>query len=474
MPGFGHVCADGKKISGHFNARFTFKGYVITLNQGETVNINNVGFNFVMSAGGFDPLKNITGDNGVLEFLHNSGGGDGDRAAVNYLRAAACNGCAVERNFNAFTDADIIGCCRDADKTQLRFFGFARSGEGNIVDFDAVAAAVGQFVLNVAPFKVIQPRFGCGEGIAAESGHIRVGIFLVFNVVNFKVIVVVIGFAAVEIVKRKRVAFRHADGCEQHGGGIAHAGVVGLCNQSVSLGNGNEAVFRARAEFKTAAFNVDGFGKGFIGSYGNGNRFGPDNAAVHADGAGDFGFAAAHTGDDGSASAACIRFNDRNGLVRTRPCCDKVICIFGNKGHIDVHGLRHFNIRACDVKAESGKINKGEAAPEFPCAVYGLRTVGICGESVNITHNNRVCIAVRVAYAVFFNHLGKGFRNGGGVFKILHKVPESLFVYIIACESDALRIAVNNTCTRAKQCCTGGALAAALHTFANCHPNETV
>ena len=170
-------------------------------------------------------------------------------------------------------------------------------------------------------------------------------------------------------------------------------------------------------------------------------------SAVHADGAGDFGFAAAHTGDDGSASAACIRFNDRNRLVRTRPCCDIIICIFGNKGHIDVHGLRHFNIRACDVKAESGKINKGEAAPEFPCAVDGLRTVGICGESVNITHNNRVCIAVRVAYAVFFNHLSKGFRNGGGVFKILHKVPESLFVYIIACESDALRIAVNNTCT---------------------------
>ena len=428
----------------------------------------------VGAAGSFNALKEFAG----YKFsINTQTSGNECSGEVDFNPAAMCDlrrghGCAV--NGNRCDIAETNAVSGESNLVELGCGRFNRAGECNVVELDAVAAAVGQFVLNVAPFKVIQPRFGCGEGIAAESGHIRVGIFLVFNVVNFEVIVVVIGFAAVEIVKRKRVAFRHADGCEQHGGGIAHAGIVGLCNQSVSLGNGNEAVFRTRAEFKTAAFNVDGFGKGFIGSYGNGNRFGSDNAAVHADGAGDFGFAAAHTGDDGSASAACIRFNDRNRLVRTRPCCDKVICIFGNKGHIDVHGLRHFNIRACDVKAESGKINKGEAAPEFPCAVYGLRTVGICGESVNITHNNRVCIAVRVAYAVFFNHLSKGFRNGGGVFKILHKVPESLFVYIIACESDALRIAVNNACTRAKQCCTGGALTLACHAFANCHPNETV
>ena len=72
------------------------------------------------------------------------------------------------------------------------------------------------------------------------------------------------------------------------------------------------------------------------------------------------------------------------------------------------------------------------------------------------------------------NHEVKCICNGCGIIRILHCIPESYLIYIVACEGNALGITVNNACTCAEKRITGGALTLAFHAFADRHPNKAV
>ena len=87
------------------------------------------------------------------------------------------------------------------------------AGECNIVDLDAVIAAVYTDVFAVGPFKGVCAVGSCGVGVGCPCTLGVAGELLNFGAVCFEAVPVKVAFTAVEIVEGEGIACGHLNSC---------------------------------------------------------------------------------------------------------------------------------------------------------------------------------------------------------------------------------------------------------------------
>ena len=343
------------------------------------------------------------------------------------------------------------------------------AGECNIVDLNAVIAAVYTDVFAVGPFKGVCAVGSCGVGIGCEIGHARAGELLNFGAVCFEAIPVIIVFTAVEIVEGEGVACGHLNSGGEGCGGVADACIVGLCKVTVALGDCFETMGIAGAELERTAFNIQRFNESGVNIDSNGAGCGAEYGTVNHNGAGDGCSARA---DAVHGRPALVAADGCNGFVGAGPNEFVIVGIVGNAvegeaaASADIHFKRSFR------KAESGDFNGFRIAEEGPFAVNGLFTVGICGVGVNGAYDDGVSIASGIGYAVFILHGLECIRNGCAFHKGAGEGGEVHGE--VGNKGYALGVTVNCTAACFNECVSHDAVTAELHAFADAEPYERV
>ena len=337
----------------------------------------------------------------------------------------------------------------------------------DIVDPDAVKVRVGHFVLAVDPFEVIHAVF---RRLKAEAQPCvaGAGLGLLHIAVDPEVEIVGAGFGGNEVFELQRLAGLHFDNGRQDGFGAADAGIAGLGIIALVVGCGEEGIIARVAEAEPAAFDVQRGGKsGILGDL-DADLGGAEYFFTDENGAGDLGGTESDALD---RDAAVVALDFRDRFVGGGPDKLEVVRILGLADEVDFGARAEMELDAVLIEAEGGQLNGLGGAEELPCAVNGLRGVGVGGEGIDAAHDGRVRIAVRIVNAVGVDHLGERVGNGRA---LLHAVPEQLFIEVVADEGDALGIAVNAACACFEQRFAGRAAAALLHALADRHPEHGV
>ena len=166
------------------------------------------------AAGGFNALKKFAGDKLIVFF---SGESECSRE-VDFNPAAMCDlrrghGCAVNGNRCDIAETNAVSGDGESNLVELGCGRFNRAGECNVVELDAVIAAVYTAVLAVGPFKGVCAVGSCGVGLGCPCTVGVAGELLNFGAVCFEAVPVIVAFTAVEIVEGEGIACGHLNSC---------------------------------------------------------------------------------------------------------------------------------------------------------------------------------------------------------------------------------------------------------------------
>ena len=230
----------------------------------------------------------------------------------------------------------------------------------------------------------------------------------------------------------------------------------------------------------TGGDGVNGYPLSSLGN-GKSDGLGHDRLGLRGDGGGDGGVTDSLRLDRSGLAVGGRRYGG-DAAVGGGPSNGVVVGVVRSGVDLGDLGLAHGQSQ----RGQSGAVGVGEGealesdrlsiAEHGPIAVNSLMAVGIGGECINGAHYDgpRCAGAGGVSGIPGAERRSHVIERGGNGLALLHLVPESFLILVVAGEGYGLGIAVNNARAGSQQSGTGGAVAGLLHAFADSHPNHAV
>ena len=168
-------CGIVEQIAAHFNACCAFEfnkdAFGVSTVARAFNGLKLIDSESVGAAGSFNALKEFAG----YKFsINTQTSGNECSGEVDFNPAAMCDlrrghGCAVNGNRCDIAETNAVSGDGESNLVELGCGRFNRAGECNVVELDAVIAAVYTAVLAVGPFKGVCAVGSCGVGIGCES-----------------------------------------------------------------------------------------------------------------------------------------------------------------------------------------------------------------------------------------------------------------------------------------------------------------
>ena len=248
------------------------------------------------------------------------------------------------------------------------------------------------------------------------------------DVVYVEIKPVVIGFAAVPVIKGERFALVHIEAHAENGGAVGDACVAGFGEASAVLVFHREGIAACGYEREAASRSVQSCLELLVFGDADEDLRAAENAAVYQNGAGDDRFAETDRLDRSIRFAAV---DECNGAVGGAP--DKLVsvCIHGHGVEIHESGFIDHHLLLVAVEREGSKFDTAARFREPPAAVDLLLGVGILGKRVARAddYRPRGGDAMRVVVAVSLFHNAYCLGNGRAR---SHFIPEGCLIAVIA------------------------------------------